>query len=78
MLCVAALLGLAAQEVEFGPTINLQRDIVILNNGVADEEMLAMLKEFLNRRFNLPVRVEKNFVNLSAASRPKRHQWELR
>jgi len=78
VLCVAALLGLAAQEVEFGPTINLQRDIVILSDGVADEEMLAMLKEFLHRRFSLPVRVEKNPVDLSAASRPKRHQWELR
>ena len=78
VLCVAALLGLAAQEVEFGPTINLQRDIVILSDGVADEEMLAMLKEFLHRRFSLPVRVEKNPVDLSAASRPKRDQWELR
>jgi len=77
-LCAAGLLALAAQEMEFGPTIHLQRDIVILNDGVADEGMLAMLKEFLHRRFSLPVRVEKNFVDLSAASRPKRHQWELR
>ncbi|MCX6910258.1 MAG: archaemetzincin [Verrucomicrobia bacterium] len=76
--CVAALLALAAQEMDFGPTVSLQRDIVILNDGVADEEMLAMLKEFLHRRFGLPVRVEKNFVDLSATSRPKRHQWELR
>ncbi len=77
-LCAAALMGLAAQEMDFGPTINLQRDIVILNDGIADEEMLAMLKEFLHRRFSLPVRVEKNPVELPAAARPKRHQWELR
>lgn len=77
-LCAAGLLALAAQEMDFGPTIHLQRDIVILNDGVADEGMLAMLKEFLHRRFNLPVRVEKNPVVLPAAARPKRQQWELR
>lgn len=77
-LCVAALIGLAAREMDFGPTVNLQRDIVILNDGVADEAMLAMLKEFLHRRFSLPVRVEKNPVALPAAARPKRPQWELR
>ncbi|MBI5687798.1 MAG: hypothetical protein HZC54_22235 [Verrucomicrobia bacterium] len=77
-LCVAGLLGLAAREMEFGPTVNLQRDIVILNDGIADEAMLAMLKEFLHRRFSLPVRVEKNPLDLSVAARPKRHQWELR
>ena len=77
-LCVTALLALAAQDLDFGPTVNLQSDIVILNDGVADEDMLAMLKEFLHRRFGLPVRVEKNPVALPAAARPDRHQWELR
>lgn len=77
-MCVAALTLLAAQEMDFGPTVNLQRDIVILNDGIADEEMLAMLKEFLHRRFGLPVRVEKNFLDLPAAARPERCQWELR
>jgi archaemetzincin len=77
-LCMAALLVLAAQESDFGPTISLQRNIVILNDGIADEEMLVMLEDFLHRRFNLPVRVEKNPVTLPAAARPKQHQWELR
>jgi archaemetzincin len=77
-LCVAALALLAAQEMDFGPTIALHHDILILNDGVADEEMLAMLKEFLHRRFGLPVRVEKNSLALPAAARPERCQWELR
>lgn len=77
-LCAAALLGLVAQELDFRPTIQLRQDIVILSDGVADAEMLAMLQEFLHRRFGLPVRVEENSLDLSSASRPKRHQWELR
>jgi archaemetzincin len=77
-LCVAALVVLAVEEMDLGPTIRLQRDIVILNDGVTDEELPAMLKEFLHRRFGLPVRVEKNPVSLPAAAKPERHQWELR
>ena len=78
VLCMAGLLALAAQEIDFGPTINLQRDIVILNDGVTDEEMLAMLKDFLHRRFSLPVRVVKNPVALPAAARPTKHQWDMK
>ena len=78
VLCLTGLFALAAQEMDFGPTINLHRDIVILNDGVTDEEMLVMLQDFLHRRFSLPVRVEQNPVALPAPARPRKPQWDLK
>lgn len=73
-----ALLGLAAQKMTAEKKVILNRDIVILNDGVDDTKMLGMLKAFLTKRFGLPVRVEKNFVDFSAAYVPHRKQWDYR
>ncbi len=75
---MAGLLALAARELDFGPTVQLHGDIVILNDGITDPEMPVMLQDFLHRRFNVPVRVEKNPVRLPAPARPGKPQWDLK
>ena len=72
----ALVLGWLALHVDLKPKVQLHRDIVILNDGVNDDGMLAMLQTFLAQRFGLPVRIERNFVDLSAALRPARRQWD--
>ena len=71
---LVALATLLARHVE-GPVIELRREIVLLVDG-ADADLVAMLTGFLDQRFGLPVRVMDNFVDLSAASRPQRRQWD--
>jgi archaemetzincin len=56
-------------------TVTLRRDVVILNDGVEDENLLTMLREFLGKKLGWAVRVEKNFVDLSTAYVPSRKQW---
>ncbi len=73
-----ALFGLAEQKIATERTVTLNREIVILNDGVDDAKMMGMLKAFLTKRFGLPVRVGKNFVDLSAAYVPHRKQWDYR
>ncbi|MBM3890367.1 MAG: hypothetical protein FJ388_14740 [Verrucomicrobia bacterium] len=72
----AVALGWLALQADLSPKLQLQRDIVILNDGVNDDGMLGMLQTFLTKRFGLPVRIRTNFVDLSAAHRPERRQWD--
>ena len=56
-------------------TVAINRDLVIVNDGVGKEEV-TMLQKFLQQRLGMPVRVQENDIVLSAASRPQRSQWD--
>lgn len=55
--------------------VTLNRDLVILNDGVGNEEV-TMLQGFLKQRLGVPVRVEKNFIDLSSARHKDRGQYD--
>lgn len=74
ILSAGSVLFVVMTAQQANPTITLEREIVILNDGV-NEKLLTMLQEFLHRKFELPVRVETNFIDLSAAYETDRKQW---
>ena len=69
-------LGLVVSLLLAAPALlSINRDLVIVNDGVGKEEV-TMLQKFLQQRLGLPVRVIANEIDLSAASRPQRSQWD--
>jgi len=56
--------------------IELNHNLILLNDGVTDGAMVRRLAQFLAKKLGLPVVVQANFVDLSAAARPRRRQFD--